>query len=215
MSSEVGDVDIVEADAGLAVSGRRHKQQFRLVNGVMTGVRSEFLQATGEQLYTDHVVITESGTWTAPEVDTLKIVLVGRGEDGQPGTDGTWDKDGAPGAAGQGGKINVQTISINPGQTFTINFGTDTTFGAYTSADGQRYNGFADIGSNLAFGLTGTEGNALPSTGNGGGGGAAGLRGIRGYDNHGNYYVRRYPTTGKAGGLGGSGCVVVYFSGGE
>jgi hypothetical protein len=214
MASEVGDVDIIEADAGTFVSGRRHKQQFRLVNGVMQDVRSEFLQATGEELFINHIVLTKSGTWTAPAgVTTLKIVLIGRGDNGQPGADGTWEKDGAPGAGGLGGKINVQIISINPGQVFTVNIGEETTFGAYTSGDGQRYDGFADIGSNLAFGLPGTvgSGNALPNTGNGGGGGAGGGRGVYGYDSNGNYYVRRYPSPGEDGGAGGSGCVIVYW----
>jgi len=226
MSSEVGDVDIVEADTGFAVSGRRRRQQFRLVNGVMRDVQSELLQATGDELYTSHIVITANGTWTAPAgVTKLKLVIVGGGDGGQAGTDGTWDEDGKPGDGGLGGKINTLLVNFNDGQIFNVQIGEggasgqageDTTFGAYSSSSGQRYDGFADIGTNMAFGLKGADGSriiAQPNTGNGGGGGVPGLRGVYGTDNKGNHYIRRYPSSGTQGTPGGSGCVIIYWGG--
>lgn len=224
MSGEIGDVDIVEVNNGFAVSCRRYKQQFRFVNGVMQDVQTDFLQAMGEHLYSCRIAITSNGTWTAPSgVASLRIILVGGGDGGRAGSDGTWEKDGEAGKGGLGGKINVLTVNINDGQTFSVQIGQggapgqpggDTSFGPYSSSAGQRFDGFADIASGSAFGISGSDGSgteAYPNTGNGGGGGAPGQRGIYGTDDKGSFYIRRYPSKGMQGARGGSGCVIIYY----
>ena len=75
--------------------------------------------------------------------------------------------DGAQGVAGHGGKVWFDTIDINPQQQFQVvigaggapsgSYGTpgseggETTFGAYSSANGEYYpNGFTDVASGTA-----------------------------------------------------------------
>jgi len=224
MSRETGDVDLVEIAPNHFVSARRHRQQFRLVDGVMKNVQTQLIQATGDQLYTHHILVTESGPIQIDDgVTEIKAVLISGGDGGAAGTDGTWEKDGIPGAGGLGAEVNVLLLNINSGQTFNIVIGVggapgspggDTVMGPYSSAAGTRYGGYADIITNSAFAIPGVDGSgiaALPNTGNGGGGGQAGQRGIYGYDGEGNHYIRRYPSSGRPGASGGSGCVIIYY----
>lgn len=222
MSTELGDVDIIEVSDGHMVSGRRYKQQFRLQGGIMKEVQSQLLQATGEELYTSHAVITVSGTWTGPAgVTSVKYVIIGGGDGGEPGTDGTAFNNGVAGAGGRGGRINVVSANINSGQTLSISIGAggapgqpgeNSTIGSYSSAQGERYNGYADIGTSSAFGIPGTDGggkDAVDNTGNGGGGGKAGQKAATGKDG----FIVKNETPGGTGGKGGSGCVIIYYDG--
>lgn len=224
MANEIGDVDLLEAGGDLTVSARRIKQQFPYRNGILKNASSTLVQATGDRLYTDYVVVTSSGTVAMPAgVTNVRYVLVGGGNGGTAGTDGTWSEDGAPGPGGAGGKILVVDAVINSGQSIDVSIGAggaegqpggDTTVPGYSSADGTRFDGYADIASGLAFGLSGAEGDGKPgpaNTGNGGGGGTAGLVGIRGQSNKGGTYIRRQPTDGGPGAAGGSGCAVIYW----
>lgn len=114
---------------------------------------------------------------------------------------------GDPGQGGAGGRILVVTISVTPGQSIDYSCGvggeggqpglaptdgaegSDTTFGGYTSADGQRSTtGYIDQLSGRVLALPGDAGYA----------GAAG----GGYVNDGNdNYIKAYPTLTAEGSI--------------
>ena len=147
---------------------------------------------------------------------------------------------GEKGQNGVGGKVWYGTFNINPQQTFDVHigaggspsqtygvsgaYGEETTFGTYTSADGQVYaNGFTDIGSGNSYGRTGVK---LPLNGSGDGaeGGAGGDPGAGEWNKasliiEGSgrkiYYtywtVTEEPGKGKTPNKGGDGCVIVWW----
>lgn len=142
---EIGDVDTVWLDESTATTGRRIAQSFELENGFLTGCKSTLLQANGAVLFEDSVLLTESGTWTAPAGVTKLFVAIGQGgQGGMKGQDGILEETdgahinqegnftqrgsyksekGAQGSNGSGGKIWYGTININEGQTFAVNIG--------------------------------------------------------------------------------------------
>lgn len=137
-SSEIGDVDTVWLNESSATTGRRIYQSFDINNGVMANCKSTLLQADGAFLYEEFAIITQSGTWTAPEgVTQLRLIIGQGGQGGMRGQDGYarisgmggieyesisnhW---GELGEAGHGGKIWHGTININNGQSFAISIG--------------------------------------------------------------------------------------------
>lgn len=220
-SSEIGDVETVWLDESQATTARLTMQTFQFSNGVMQGCQSQLLQADGSFLYQGREVITTPGTWKAPAgKKSLRIILVGKGGDGTRGQDGTWDAAGADGVDGLGGLVWAGTININEGQEFQVTFGTDTTFGAYSSANGKRYdNGYTDVASGDSFARTGVA-KPVPGTGDGGAGGKGGTKGQGHYETsynsqgnpNGTYWaVDVPPGKGVSGALGVLGCVVVYW----
>lgn len=217
--SEIGDVDTVWLDESTATTGRRMYQSFSFSQNVMQGCQSRLLQADGSYLFEEFEIITESGTWTAPDGVTQIRVVIGqggsggmKGDDGyirisdgvqaEPGVDAGYGEDGTPGS---GGKIWFGVININPGQTFAVQIGQGgapsdtygvpgaegqhTTFGVYTSADGAVY----------PYGYTDiTNGSSygrtgvaapLPGSSDGGQAGSGGMPGA-GYTQ---YYEREVP----------------------
>lgn len=205
-ATEIGDVDTIWISKSEAKSARRMEQSFKYSGGVLKQNRNIWLQADGSYLYSRSVVLTESGTWTAPAgVTTLRIALGqggtggGYGEDGYvsgsgnlPGS-GVAAGEGEPGQDGTGGKVWFGVIKINSGQTYTATIGKggaaatkkgaagaeggETTFGVYSSANGQRYpNGYTDINSGASYARTGV---AVPvdGTSDGGAGGKGGEAG--------------------------------------
>lgn len=223
-SSEIGDVDTVWLDESSATTARRIYQKLQFSDGVLQGCQSTLLQADGSFLFTERAVITQSGTWTAPAgKKKLFVILVGHGGNGTDGTDGTWDAAGVNGTDGLGGLVWAQTISINEQQSFAVTIGEQTTFGAYSSANGQRFRyGYTDVRSGDSFARTGV---AVPKSGTGDGG-AAGRGGVKGNrrevshtvtDEEGNIstewvtVIDNYPGKGTAGVSGVAGCVVVYW----
>nr|DAQ30162.1 MAG TPA: hypothetical protein [Caudoviricetes sp.] len=223
-ASEIGDVDTVWLDESSATTGRRMSQSFQFSSGVLQGCQSVLLQADGSFLYDQREVITETGTWQAPSgVTSLRIILVGKGNDGTNGTDGTWEEDGKAGTNGSGGKVFASTININDGQTFDVTISDNTVFGAYSSANGHVYeNGYTDVQSGDSYARTGVQ-MPLPGSGDGGIGGTAGIKGnqhkeeIIKTDEEGNEYkeeiivVDNYPTNGGIGSSGAIGCAVIYW----
>lgn len=220
-SSEIGDVETVWLDESQATTARLTMQTFQFSNGVMQGCQSQLLQADGSFLYQGREVITTPGTWKAPAgKNSLRVILVGKGGDGTRGQDGTWDAAGADGVDGLGGLVWSGTININDGQEFPVIFGTDTTFGAYSSANGKRYeNGYTDVASGDSFARTGVA-KPRPGTGDGGAGGKGGEQGRRqkitwedeGGFSHSYWKIYSYPGVGADGAMGASGCAVVYYS---
>lgn len=229
MASELGDVDSVQLNESVATSARRTSHGINLNGGVMKDLPVLLVRPDGGFLYQAREIIKTNGTWTAPAGKTsLRIVVIGGGDGGVNGTDGTWDDNGEQGADGFGAKVYSATININDGQTFSVTIGqggaanggtgTATTFGAYSSDNGQRFNGFTDIANGDVFGRDGV-GAPLVNSGDGGRGGAAGRKGVQ--------HTERvkledgstveftvtdaYPTPGGDGVAGQSGCVVVYY----
>ena len=219
-SSEIGDVETVWLDESQATTARLTMQTFQFSGGVMQGCQSQLLQAEGSFLYQGREVITTPGTWKAPAgKKSLRVILVGKGGDGTRGADGTWDEAGADGVDGLGGLVWAATININEGQEFPVAFGTDTTFGAYSSAKGKRYdNGYTDVASGDSFARTGVA-KPVPGAGDGGAGGEGGEQGRREEKtwtddagvSHNSWKVYSYPKPGLNGALGALGCVVIYW----
>lgn len=208
-TSEIGDVDTIWLDESVATTARRKVQTFNFQDGVVQGCTSKLLQADGSYLYEAFAIITESGTWTAPAgVTSLRVVIGQGGQGGGYGTDGYVGGSGNlpgsgvaagygdPGQTGQGGKVWFGVININPQQTFTVTIGQggaaatvkgqagsmggETTFGTYSSADGEVYpNGYTDIANGNSFARTGVA-SPLPGSSDGGAGGKGGEPG-RGY----------------------------------
>jgi len=220
-SSEIGDVDTVWLDESQATTARRIMQTFSISSGVLQGCQSQLLQADGSFLYQGREVITTPGTWKAPAgKKSLRVILVGKGGDGTRGQDGTWDAAGADGVDGLGGLVWAGTININDGQEFPVTFGEDTTFGAYSSANGKRYeNGYTDVASGDSFARTGVA-KPRAGTGDGGAGGKGGEQGRRqkitwedeGGFSHSYWKIYSYPGVGADGAMGASGCAVVYYN---
>ena len=231
-SSEIGDVDTVWLNESSATTGRRQLQTFRIQNGVLQNCESVLLQADGAFLFEERVTLTGSGAWRAPAgVSRLRVILVGRGEDGTDGTDGSWDASGVDGEDGAGALVWSATIDINEAQEFEYDCGADTVFGAYSSADGKRYPlGYTDVASGDSFARSGV---AAPKdgTGDGGRGGKGGVQGRRHTTTKKDYtvggtlpgntsgvyipvkvtVVDNMPGKGTPGAKGASGCVVVYW----
>lgn len=217
---EIGDVETVWLNESSATTARLIMQTMQFSGGVLQGCQSQLLQADGSFQFHGRAKITESGTWTAPAGKTqFRVILVGHGGNGTAGTDGSWDEAGAPGAPGLGGLVWAGTININDGQSFTVTIGDDTTFGAYSSANGKRYaNGYTDVASGDSFARTGVAA-PLPGSGDGGAAGKAGAQGQRKWvtkqnedgSTTGRWKVYSRPGQGTAGKQGAPGCVVVYW----
>lgn len=219
-ASEIGDVDTIWLNESSATTARRIQQDLSLSNGVLKNCASILLQADGSFLFEKREIITQDGPWTAPAgVSQLRVILVGGGSCGQPGTDGTWQEAGVDGADGLGGRVWAQTIAINPQQTFEVHIGkggelaqagTPTTFGQYTSAQGQIFEyGYTDIQSGDSFARPGVE-KPLPNSGDGGAGGPGGAKGNV-HEEDGKTVIDSFPQAGWVGVDGQSGCVVVYW----
>lgn len=220
-SGEIGDVDTIWLDESSATTARRMMQTFKIQDGALQGCQSRLLQADGSFLFQARAVITKSGSWTAPAgVTALRLILVGKGEDGTAGTDGTWDEAGADGVDGIGGLVWAGTVSINPQQSFSVQIGDNSVFGQYSSANGSRFPfGYTDIASGDSFARTGVQ-KPVPGSGDGGAKGLGGIKGNRhrepSYDSDGNpvgshWEIDNYPGEGTAGQAGVSGCVAIYW----
>lgn len=237
-SSELGDVDTVWLDKSNATTARRIQQTFSFSDGVLQDCGSVFLQADGCFMFVERAVITQSGFWTSPPgVGKLFVIISGGGDGGGNGKDGTSGTDlgagkrGADGENGRGAKVWYGTININEQQSFYVNIGLggdpgggkgqDTTFGAYSSANGRVYSdGYTDIQSGDSFARTGVP-EPLPNTGDGGAGGKGGAAGMTHTELSLNptpgaiakwVTVVDYPSgKGEKGAPGASGCVIVYW----
>ena len=219
-SSEIGDVSTIWLNESTAATARLLMQTFQFSGGVMQGCQSQLIQPDGAFLYEGREVITSPGTWTAPaSKSTLRVILVGHGGDGTDGTDGDYRAAGTDGVDGLGALVWAGTISINEQQAFAVAFGDDTTFGAYSSANGKRYdNGYTDVASGDSFARTGVK-TPLAGSGDGGAKGIGGSRGERHKKSFKNadgstssyWVIDSRPGKGTKGTPGAVGCVVVYY----
>ena len=204
-AGEIGDVDTVWLDESSATTGRRMEQSFRFSNGVLNECKSVLLQADGSFMFQNRVVVSESGTFHVPAgITELRLILVQGGQGGSKGEDGKWESagssnisfsgyrgvEGKQGASGHGGKVWSGVVNVNPDTDYAVVIGKggkagvygadggETTFGVYSSANGQLYDpSFTDISSGDAYGRSGV---AVPKvgTGDGGVGGKGGSGGI-------------------------------------
>lgn len=182
-AGEIGDVDTIWLDKSNATTARRMSQTLSIRDGVLRGCRSTLVQADGSYLYENRVVLTESGTWTAPPgVDEIWVAIGQGGQGGSRGNDSHLELvnghesvenvGGEDGQNGHGGKVWYGIIHINPEQTFSYHIGKggsaglgwsvpgfegeESTFGPYSSAAGQLFpNGFTDIDSGSSYARTG------------------------------------------------------------
>ena len=229
MASEIGDVDVMWLDESSAITARRIQQDLSLKNGVLKDCTSVLIQPDGAFLFKKRVVITEDCTWTAPAgIKELFVMICGGGSGGMISTAGSWDAAGEDGADGSGGNVWAGQIGINEQQSFDIIIGlggaeatdgTDTSFGVYSSADGERFQyGYSDIMYGESFARAGVQ-RPQPGSGDGGAGGAGGVKGNRHtvteVDEEGYSWtwtvVDNYPGKSQPGVPGVSGCVVIYY----
>ena len=176
----------------------------------------------------------------------LRVVIISGGQGGSRGQDGFVGGSGnLPGSGvtagygeqgldGVGGWVWYGVIHINPEQEFDVNLGAGgapsdvygvpgamggvTTFGVYSSADGDLYEGgYTDIANGQVFARTGVAA-PLEGSGDGGKGGDGGEPGSgyweqlfwedgrpRGWD----FVITKEPGPGKPGVAGASGVVMV------
>lgn len=167
------------------------------------------------------------------------------------------DEENEPifGEPGKGGLVYIRQIQINDSQVFEYNCGkggvggrgskmsndvysqplvpssgasgTETTFGAYSSANGVQYEiGITDVDTGDFYGSSGEPGkqqqyppingkNAKINTGNGGNGGSSGQNGYWHVNRGGGMYrveIDKYSTDGADGGNGADGVIIVQYN---
>ena len=248
-ANEIGDVVTVELLDGDATVGRILSQTFSFSTGILRDCVTTLLQPEGELLYANRVELDQDTAWTVPAgITTIHVVLVGGGSAGGHGLPGTIEpaeedmkegwvtgQTGEAGQDGPGGLIWTGTLSVTPGDTIQALIGRggreysaqspspggNTTFGAYSSANGQVYDpSYTDVTSGRAYGRSGIQSPRV-NRGEGGKGGSGGSPG-RGrwrkiYDIHGNwtgrYRLLEYEEGGEGsyGKHGASGCVIIYY----
>lgn len=241
-SSEIGDVDTIWLDESNATVARRKSQNFNIVNGLLQNCQSTLIQADGSHMFQEFEIITTSGKWKAPanvKGNQLRVAIGSGGQGSSPGEDGyvgigmhnsVESGYGEAGQDGSGARVWHGTININPEQEFDVSigeggnpsethedpgeYGGDTTFGAYSSADGELYQyGYTDIVSGQSFARSGVA-KPVDGTGDGGAGGSGGEPGAgRLYQEPGDIGYRfeklKEPGKGKPGVKGASGFVIV------
>lgn len=218
-ANEIGDVMKIQLSDELASSARLTSQSLSFSDGVMRDCTSELLQADGIELWTDRAVFIDSGEWVCPDdVTSIQLILIGKGEDGTKGTDGTMTHNGVHGDNGNGGRVWFGTITVTPGATYVITIGDESEFGAYSSANGERV-AFTDIKSGKVYARRGVQ---KPKKGSGDGG-AGGMFGWKGYKyrmqvagqwsdpDSDTYWATVPPTKGKPGAKGATGSVIIYY----
>ena len=208
-TSECGDIQSVDTQFLSTISARLYKQQLKLDSGVMRQMPSYLVQSPNDSLYANKVVLTGTGTWTAPAAGAVKITLIGGGTGGMGGGGGNMDSEGdspednAGGIGGGGGKEEIVETTAAEGQAFDYSCGTggaagsggsvgndgkpgaegsDTIFGVYSSSGGVRYTvGLMDIQSGAVYAQKGGDYGYLVDglNGSGGAGGKQGKNGRR------------------------------------
>jgi hypothetical protein len=198
-SSEIGDVDTVWLNESNATTGRRMEQSFSFVDGYLRDCRSVLLQADGSFMFEVRHFLTGSGKFHIPAgVSEVRVLLVSGGQGGMHGQDGvtvtSGDGTGKDGDNGRGAFVWSGVINVNPDTDYEYScgvggkksdtygvpgeMGTHTTFGVYSSANGEVYPvGYTDLANGDSFGRTGVA-KPVDGTGDGGKGGAGGAGGV-------------------------------------
>lgn len=176
-----------------------------------TEVVADYRPGGAGNFYKNFDVISSDSSWTVPEgVSRIRVAIIGGGTGGSSGTNGeagargesspsgtyayfsgengAGGKGGSKGAGGNGGRILVETIAVEEGQTFDIAIGQggsggvctgaesnpgtqggNTTFGSYSSENGTVSSyGYTDLFEGGLYGARGKDGTN-GSDGDGGG----------------------------------------------
>lgn len=153
-ASETGDIDTVATAFGTTISARRYKHQLKLVDGVMRNLPSYLIQTDTDKRYDHKVVLTGSGTWTAPTgVTEIYAQLVGGGDGGGGGQGGcNYDIENehgetelVNGKAGLGGLVYIATLNINSGQSFSYVCGKGGKGGAGSEGAPNNYDDQSEL----------------------------------------------------------------------
>lgn len=233
-SNEVGDVMTLELDERTATTARLISQTFSYSRQVLSGCAMKLIQSAGALMYEERVELIEDGTWTVPTgVTVINLVLVGGGNGGVNGTNGSFFRAGTDGEDGIGGLVYKTTINVTAGTSYAVTIGhggaenggegTATTFGSFSSENGAWYlPSFTDISSGKAYGRSGAYDPPL-HTGDGGKGGKGGTKGEehkvekRYKDEDGFVHVKTRwvtdvePGKGTPGYAGSDGAVIIYY----
>lgn len=160
-------------------------QQVQLGISSVKAATCDFVEGyrpTNRGIYSHSLVLTGSGSWTPPEgVTDIQIVMIGGGQGGRSGSRGEygWGRDdggyhpvgtgygGEGGEGGQAGKSHTVRITDASG-AYAYSCGTggasdsdggDTTFGEYSSADGEvAPRGVTDVITGHVYALKGETG---------------------------------------------------------
>lgn len=141
------------------------------------------------EYYDERVVLTGSGEWESDIDGEVRVVVIGKGQDGTDGSVGgssimtsqtkrgssgsfsatSPGQGGDGGVGGTGGKILVESINVTAGQKIqyaAADDSDDSTFGSLSSADGTSSDtGYYDTVTQTYFGRKGADGE---KGGNGG-----------------------------------------------
>lgn len=132
-SSECGDIQSVDTQYDTIITARLYKQQLKLEKGVMINVPSQLVQSPNDTVYNNRVVLTGSGTWTAPAAGEYRVTLIGGGTGGTGGGGGVRKRTGeltifdppdtTGGTGGTGGKVNIVTVTAAASQVYAYSCG--------------------------------------------------------------------------------------------
>ena len=225
------------------------EQSFTFVDGYLKDCRSVLLQADGSFMFETRHFLTGNGIFHIPAgVNKVRVLLVSgdqggtKGQNGFVGGSGVLPGSGVAagtgeqGANGIGAYVWAGVINVNQDTDYSYScgvggsksntygvpgeIGTHTTFGVYSSENGEIYPvGYTDLANGDSFGRTGVS-KPIDGTGDGGKGGEGGEAGSgywkqlfwpdgrpRGWD----FVVIKKPGLGKPGVDGADGCVVIYW----
>ena len=218
MCSEIGDLDRIWLDRSNAISARRIEQEFSLTDGVLKNEKSVFVVPDVVLEYKESITFLESGTWSVPsDVTQIKLILIGKGQDGGHGTPGSYEKLGEKGTDGVGGKVWVGIVNVSGIASIKITFENKdvrTDLGQ-NSADGIIYPlGYAGIPGQV-YARTGVESPEYGS-GDGGVGGIGGELGlkreIKNEDGTITEIIDSVPGEGNPGVIGASGRAIIMWN---
>lgn len=142
------------------------RAQMEIVNGYSTDIPLG-------NAYSQVAVFTKSGTWISPVTGKIRGVLVGGGDGGWSGGDGTdgeysvgagYGQAGKPGVAGlygNGGKILVFTTDVVEGETYDITLGRGGAGGVNNGTQSVQ----GGLGTPTTFGRLFTSAQGAPSSG--------------------------------------------------
>lgn len=152
-SSECGDIQAVDTQFMSTISARLYKQQLKLDKGVMQSVPSLLVQSPNDSMYENKVLLTGSGTWTAPISGTVKLTLIGGGNGGQGGGGGNilWndftdpdDTDGDIG--GDGGFVFIIETEVVENNTYQFSCGAGGAGGKGGVSNRKRHGNPGEMG---------------------------------------------------------------------
>lgn len=166
-TSETGDIQSIDTQFLTTVSARLYKQQLKFEDGVMRNMPSFFVQSPNDTTYSNKIILTGGGTWTATVSGLIKVTLISGGTGGQGGGGGVdkysgtapWTPQDEPdttgGSGGAGGRVFIAEVQVYSGQQLPYSCGT----GGRGGAGGEiKQNGeYGEQGGDSSFSTYTTE----------------------------------------------------------